>query len=564
MKFKFVFILLFLAAPLWSQEAERKIKITKKYVNLPIQRSQDRLEMKLSVNGKDSRKFVIRLSEDQTDYWVFHDVSSYNGQVLTITYPKTVHGLDEIYQSDHIAGADSLYQEKNRPQFHFTSKRGWNNDPNGLVYYDGEYHLFYQHNPYEANWENMHWGHAISTDLVHWIEQGDKLYPDELGTMFSGSAVVDFNNSANFQKGPEKTIVAAYTAHKRLSDSDAIETQCIAYSNDKGRSWTKYEGNPVVDSKAKWNSAHTRDPKVFWHKETNKWIMVLFEKTGQSIYNSDDLKNWTFQSHLLGFWECPELFELAVDGDENIKKWVIYGASGTYMIGDFDGKEFKVASGKHRYVSGKLYAAQTYNNIPESDGRRIQMGWGQIEHPNMPFTQMMVFPTELTLRSTRNGIRLFSEPIDEIELLHKKSYKWNNLTLEEANANLKQLNGDLFHIKMEVEILNGTGFQFHYHGNPLVTYDMNRNLFNESFYPGDKSGLTKTVELLVDRTSVEIFVDKGGFTIVSPLETAKNNDGLEFYQGRSNLTEPIKVHHLEVYELKSIWNNELITDEGGK
>ncbi|MGI9545421.1 MAG: DUF4980 domain-containing protein, partial [Cyclobacteriaceae bacterium] len=546
----------------YSQEVTREIKITNKYLNLPVQIAQDRQEMSLTAKKNEPRNFVIRLSKEQPDYWVFHDVSAYKGKTLTITYPEKVKGLEDIYQSDQITGADSLYKEKNRPQFHFTSQRGWNNDPNGLVYYDGEYHLYYQHNPYEADWENMHWGHAVSTDLIYWDELGDKLFPDELGTMFSGSAVVDHNNTSGFQTGDEKVLVAAYTAHKKLSDVDAIQTQCIAYSNDKGRTWTKYEGNPVIDSKAKWNSTHTRDPKVFWHEASDQWVMVLFEKTGQSIYNSDNLKDWAFQSHLLGFWECPELFELPIDGDENNKKWVIYGASGTYMIGDFNGKEFKQESGKLQYAAGQLYAAQTYNNIPEADGRRIQMGWGRIENQGMPFKSLMVFPTVLTLRTTQNGVRLFSEPIEEVKDLHKKSYNWTNLTLAEANENLKKVQGDLFHIKMEVEILNGTQFQFHYNGNPILTYSMNHNLVNGTFYPGDGTSLTKKVELLVDRTSVEAFVDDGGLTIVDQLEAAKNDNGLEFFQRRPGKVEPIKVHQLEVHELKSIWNSGLMADEG--
>lgn len=560
MKFRITLIILLTGSFLFAQEAVRTIKITNKYLNLPVENAVDRQEMSLIAKKKEDRKFVIRLSKDQPDYWVFHDVSDYKGKTLTITYPEKVKGLDDIYQSDQIAGIDSLYKEKNRPQFHFTSKRGWNNDPNGLVYYDGEYHLYYQHNPYEANWENMHWGHAVSTDLIHWDELGDKLFPDELGTMFSGSAVVDYNNTSGFQTGDEKVLVAAYTAHKKLSDDDAIQTQCIAYSNDKGRTWNKYEGNPIIDSKAKWNTVHTRDPKVFWHDESNQWVMVLFEKTGQSIFNSDNLKDWTFQSHLLGFWECPELFELAIDGDESNKKWVIYGAAGTYMIGDFDGKEFKQESGKLQYASGKLYAAQTYNDTP--DGRRIQMGWGQIEHHGMPFKSMMVFPTELTLRTTQNGVRLFSEPIKEIEQLHSKSHSWSNLTLSEANENLKQVQGDLFHIKMEVEILDGTQFQFQFNGNPLVTYSMNHNLVNGVFYPGDGTSLNKKVELLVDKTSVEAFIDDGGLTTVANLEAAKNNNGLEFFQHRPGKVETIKVHHLEVHELKSIWNRGFMADEG--
>src|SRR5690606_4817800 len=159
-------------------------------------------------------------------------------------------------------------------------------------------HLFYQHNPYEIFWENMHWGHATSPDLIHWEEQGDVLFPDTLGMMFSGSAIVDHRNTAGFQKGNEKVLVAFYTAHL-----PGRETQCLAYSNDNGRTWTKYQGNPLIDSHEKWDSGNTRDPRVFWHEDSGRWVMVLFEKDGHSIYTSDNLKEWTFRSHQTGFWE---------------------------------------------------------------------------------------------------------------------------------------------------------------------------------------------------------------------------------------------------------------------
>jgi fructan beta-fructosidase len=528
-----------------SQEAEHEIRIKTKYLNIPVESSQERQKMTFTIMDNPVREFVIRLSNEDPDYWVFADVSDLIGETLTIQYPEEVKGLKEIYQSDQIIGADSLYQETLRPQFHFSTRRGWINDPNGLVYYKGEYHLFYQHNPYEIKWENMHWGHAVSKDLIHWIELPIALYPDELGTMFSGSAAIDFNNSSGFQRGEEKPLIAAYTAH-----GPQKQVQCIAYSNDSGRNFTKYEGNPIIDSKEKWNSQHTRDPKIFWHEDSKKWVMVLFEKTGHSIYNSDDLKNWNYQSHIGGFWECPELFELEVDGNQYNKKWILYGASGTYMIGAFDGQRFTPETEKLNYFAGSMYAAQTFNNIPESDGRRIQIGWGRITQQGMPFNHMMTFPTELTLRSTRNGIRLFSEPISEIKDLHKTSYLWNDLTVDEANSKLKALKGDLFHIKMTIELSERNFFEFLKDGNSIVNYDFNYNKLNGVFYGGDHiENEIIDLELLVDRTSVEIFADYGRFSIIEQLALPANNEGFQFNTRRAK----IYIHQLEVHELKSIW-----------
>ena len=538
----------------FTQEVTRTFKIKKKYLNFPVDHDLDeRQMMRYKMDGNELTYAQIKLADDEPDYWVFKDMTKYKGKEIEITFDKKVSGIEKIFQSERFEGEDKLYKEKYRPQFHFSPRRGWNNDPNGLCYYDGEYHMFFQHNPYEANWQNMTWGHMVSTDLVHWEELDDALFPDELGTMFSGTGAIDHNNTSGFQTGTEKPIIAAYTAHLQDDGSGtARQTQCIAYSNDRGRTFTKYEGNPVIDSKDTWKSSNTRDPKIFWHDESNKWVMVLFEKDGHSFYNSDNLKDWTYLSHLVGFWECPELFELPVDGNKYNSKWAIYGASGTYMIGDFDGREFHVESGKHQYVNGQLYAAQTFNDIPESDGRRIQFGWGLgIDHGGkMPFTQLMLFPTQLTLRSTRNGIRMFNEPIAEIKKLHKKSHRWSDLTREEANEKLKLVQGHLFHIKTQVEIIDRTSFQLNFNGNTIAKYDMNYNRLNGAFYEGaDAESRKINLEILVDRTSVEIFADGGKFTVVESLSAAKDDSGLKFGTPRGLF----HVNHLEVHELKSIW-----------
>lgn len=526
-----------------AQPAKRTIKITRHYLNMPVQMSQKRQKMVLTEKKDTVRIFDISLADDDPDYWVFADVSNDAGKKITLIYPERTAGFDNIYQSDRIAGYDSLYKEKNRPQFHFTSRRGWNNDPNGLVYYDGEYHLFYQHNPYGILWGNMHWGHAVSNDLMHWKELPDALYPDKLGTMFSGSAAVDFQNTSGIQNSKEKAIILAYTA-----DGKTQQVQCIAYSNDRGRTFTKYDGNPVIESGNNWHTKNTRDPQIFWYHPSSQWIMVLYENNGNSIYTSPDLKNWKYESHVEGFYECPNLFELAVDGDKTKTKWVMYGASGTYMIGDFNGKSFQVEGGKYRYTAGTLYAAQTYNDIPAPDGRRIQFAWGRIPQKDMPFNQMMLFPTELTLRSTREGIRLISEPVAEIAELHDKEYKWTRLSNEQANEALRSVDNELLHIKMKVQIVEGVHFKILLDGNVIVDYDLNFNKFNGNFYEGDHiEGLTVPLELLIDRTSVEVFVDHGRFSTSAFREVPRESmKGLAF-SGKVN------VHDLEIYEMKSIW-----------
>jgi fructan beta-fructosidase len=229
--------------------ADITIKISKRYLNLPVSQRQDQGTMKFDIAGKQERAFRIRLDADP-EYWVFTDVTALKGKTIKISYDGKAEGLAKIYQDDQINGQDSLYHEKNRPQYHFTTRRGWVNDPNGMIFYEGEYHLFYQHNPYEREWENMSWGHAVSPDMMHWTELPVALSPDDLGTMFSGSAVIDYDNTAGFNKGKTPAMVALYTAF-----TTEKQIQCVAYSLDKGRTWNKYAKNPVIDSKSKGNGA---------------------------------------------------------------------------------------------------------------------------------------------------------------------------------------------------------------------------------------------------------------------------------------------------------------------
>ncbi|KAF5073426.1 Levanase [anaerobic digester metagenome] len=521
------------------------MKVTQNYLNIPVSHTVSRQIMTIEVDGKKERTFEIRLAEENPDYWVFCDISMFKNKTLNISFSSERKGLHQIYQSDEIAGQDSLYKEQNRPQFHFSSRRGWNNDPNGLIYYEGEYHLFYQHNPYEREWGNMHWGHAVSKDLIHWKELPIALYPDENGTIFSGSAVIDYENTAGFNKNKTPAMVAIYTA-----DNPDRQIQCIAYSLDKGRTWRKYDKNPVIDSKEKWNSKDTRDPKVFWHRPSKKWVMVLNERDGHSIYNSVNLKEWTYESHVTGFWECPELFELPVDGNENNKKWVMYGASGTYMVGAFDGKKFTPEGGKHYYITGSAYAGQTYTNIPSSDGRRIQISWGRIPSQNMPFNMLMLLPVELALRNTKSGIRLFGMPIKEVTALHNENFSWHNLNTDEANKHLQKFNNEsLVRVKFTLKLSHATGAGLNLRGQSLVNYDMNFNLVNGVFYsPNDMTSMEISADIFIDKTSVEVFIDDGAYSYSFEKKNMNSDQG--FYFWGNNIT----IKNLEVYTLKSIWN----------
>ena len=342
-------------------------------------------------------------------------------------------------------------------------------------------------------------------------------------------------------------MVAIYT----VASSDN-QRQCIAYSLNKGRTFTKYEGNPVIDSKAKWNTQDLRDPKVFWYQPTKSWVMVLYERDGNSIYTSSNLKEWKYESHVTGFFECPQFFELPVDGNKQNMKWVMYGASGTYMIGKFDGKTFTPETGKYYYGNGAIYAAQTFDNIPASDGRRIQIGWGRIPQPGMTFNNLMLLPTELSLRTTKEGIRMFNVPVKEVDMLQEKEYSWEGLDANKASELMQQFNdATSIRIKATIKLSHATDAGLNLNGQTLFKYDMNYNQINGLLYsPEDRTSMEISADIIIDKTSIEVFVDGGAFSYaIERKPDPKNKEGFKFFGNR------IDVKSLKVYPMKSIWTS---------
>ena len=399
--------------------AKREFKINQRYLNLPIKNGGAMRKVTSLVDGQVAVKNDIELADETPDWWAPMDASAWRGRTVTLQVdrlPEDSKALSSIGQSDSILGAEPLYHEALRAQFHFSPKRGWNNDPNGLVFYRGEYHLFFQHNPYGWGWGNMHWGHAASPDLLHWRELGDVLAPDDFGPMFSGSAVVDWNNTSGLGSRGRPAQVLIYTA----AGNPAV--QCVASSTD-GRTYAKFGGNPVV----RQISGGNRDPKVMWHKPSQQWIMVLYVELNQvhtiHFLGSPNLKDWHVLSYTDGFFECPDFFELAVDGDAVKQKWVLTAASSEYRVGAFDGKTFTPETPKLKGHRGQgFYAAQTFSDIPVKDGRRIQIGWLQTETKGMPFNQGMSLPHELRLTQTPEGPRLTFTPVKELESLRKTTH----------------------------------------------------------------------------------------------------------------------------------------------
>jgi len=549
-----VFVLV--TMPALAGPVEREIKIEKPYLNFPVkqsgerQRNPDRRLITFSIDGKRVREFDITLAPAEPDFWVFMDVREFKGKTATLRVNEESKGFDAVYQDDTFPGENELYKERLRPQLHFTSRRGWNNDPNGMMYYDGEYHLFYQHNPFGWPWGNMTWGHAVSTDLVHWKELGDALHPDELGTMFSGSGVVDWNNTTGFQTGDEPPMICIYTnagGTNPWSEGEPF-TQGIAYSNDRGRTWTKYEGNPVQGHMNDGN----RDPKVIWWEDTEEWVIVLYLRDGRlGFFTSPNLKRWEFQSVLQSFHECPELFQLALDGDENNKKWILYGGAGDYFVGEFDGKKYTPDGDEIRFHYGDcFYASQTFSDIPEEDGRRIQIAWGQNPSPGMPFNQMMDFPVVLTLHSTDDGPRMFAYPVEEIEKLYGKEHQWKDIEIEPGDNPLSDIQGELFDIEVEFEVGDAEELGLVVRGVPVVyNVEDKRLVFGESRAPLRADDGKISLRCIVDRTSIEIFANNGRIYMPCRFRPQDNDKTLGVFAkgGQAKLTS------LEVRELESIW-----------
>jgi fructan beta-fructosidase len=535
-------------------QKSRQFVLEKKYLNLPVKNGAKKRYIHLIVDGKIVREFDIELAHENPDFWVFLEIGAFKGKKATLRVdeydPAGTKGFDSAYQDDTYIGEEDAYREKLRPQFHFTSKRGWNNDSNGMVYYDGEYHLFYQHNPFGWNWGNMTWGHAISEDMIHWTELGDAIHPDHLGTIFSGSAVVDTDNTAGFQTGDEKVIVCIYTSAggRNPMSKDQPFTQSIAYSNDRGRTWTIYDGNPVLGH----INGGNRDPKVIWHRPTARWVMALYvDDREMAFFTSKDLKSWEFQSKIKCFHECPELFALPVDGDKGNEKWILYGGSGEYLVGHFDGKEFKSETDAIGFHNGNcFYASQTFTNIPKSDGRRIQIAWGRVKMPAMPFNQMMLFPVTLTLHATDEGPRMFAEPIREIESLHGRKRQWKNKTLKPGDSLLSGVSGELLHIRAELRLAGAAEAGFVIRGIP-ITYNVEKK---ELSCQKNKATLMPengkiSLEILVDRTSIEIFGNKGKMYMPMGMILADNPKSLEIFTKGGNT----EVESLEVSRLRSAW-----------
>jgi fructan beta-fructosidase len=546
----------------YSFNQERSLTINNKLINIPVKRGAYPQIMSISVDGKLVREFVVELAESEPDYWMFLDAKEWQGKNVIFRINKMAkesNGLKSIYCDSTFRGSEDIYNEASRAQYHFSSKRGWINDPNGLVFYQGEYHMFYQHNPLGWPWGNMTWGHAISIDLVHWTEMDYALYPDSLGTIFSGSAVVDWNNTSGLQKGDEKTLVAFYTAAGGTSvwSRNNRFSQCMAYSNDKGRTWVKYEHNPVLPHVIGEN----RDPKVAWCESARIWVMAIYlDKTEYALFTSRNLREWheIQRINVENTSECPDFFRIALDGDSHKEMWVLTGANGHFIAGTFNGRKFMPETKVYPSEWGKnYYAIQSYSDI--KDGRRIQIGWmAGAELTGMAFNQQMSFPRELSLKTTKDGIRLFAIPAREIAALHKEKKSWNKTEVKANNDFLSSLKSDRYHIisTFQVQKNGNAEFGFNLRGFEILYNSKTGTI--KATRPSDKAvsevkvppvdGNLK-IELLLDRTSVEIFINDGEIPMAFFYLPDEANRRISLIAKGENVV----LKSMDVYELESAW-----------
>ncbi len=491
------------------------------------------------------------------------------------------------------------YSEQYRPQVHFTPDSMWMNDPNGMFYYEGEYHLFYQFYPDSNVWGPMHWGHAISRDLVHWEHLPIALYPDSLGYIYSGSAVVDWKNTSGFGKDGVPPLVSVFTYNDRVGEMDGkidYQTQAIAYSNDKGRTWTKYENNPVLINPG---IKDFRDPKVRWYQPQQKWIMSLAVKDRISFYSSKDLKNWQHESDFQpelgaygGVWECPDLFPI-VDEVSGEEKWVLFvsinpgapnGGSGTqYFVGNFDGHEF-INENKNLYwldYGKDNYAGVTWSGVPEEDGRTLFIGWMSnwqyaTKVPTERWRSAMTVTRELKLKSQGEDLIVTSMPVNEFETLRKEIITKEQLMivgsekvfqeiklpcefiLEFETINHSELNGVS---EYGFSLQNEDGEEF------IVSYNttkkeliINRDNSGVSDFSEDFKGLqyapyqeksTLNFRVIVDWSSIEIFVNNGEKVMTSLVFPKEDFCTINAFAKNGG----IAINKATLYELKSIWNN---------
>ena len=521
-----------------------RIQQKDKCLLLPVQESAEMSNIKVIAGNKQMKSLNVRLAMDKVDYYVPLYLDEFNeektlaldihvngnyrndGGISTFTCWKNIKNAESF---------DTTNREQYRPLYHHTPAYGWMNDPNGMFFKDGVWHLYFQHNPYGSQWENMTWGHSTSTDLIHWTFQGDPVLPDAWGSIFSGSSVVDKNNTAGFG---ENAIVALYTS------AGENQTQSMAYSTDNGKTFTKYDGNPIITS----NVPDFRDPHMFWNEDIKKWNMILAAGQQMNIYSSDNLKDWKFESSFGaeygshgGVWECPDLMKMKVRGTDK-EKWMLVcdinpggpsgGSATQYFVGDFDGHKFTCESKpevtKWMDYGKDHYATVTFDNAP--NGRHVALAWmsnwqyaNQV--PTLQYRSANSIPRDLGLFEYKGNTYCSVTPSEEITAaLSKKPSK----SLSEACEMVVNLKGDA-----TITLSNSKGEKvvMTYKAKD-ETFSMDRTLSGKTDFSSDFAAITTApvygkmnkLRIFIDKSSIEVFDNDGKMAMTNLVFPTKPYD----------------------------------------
>lgn len=521
-----------------------RIQQKDKCLLLPVQESAEMSNIKVIAGNKQMKSLNVRLAMNKVDYYVPLYLDEFNeektlaldihvngnyrndGGIATFTCWKNIKNAESF---------DTTNREQYRPLYHHTPAYGWMNDPNGMFFKDGVWHLYFQHNPYGSQWENMTWGHSTSTDLIHWTFQGDPVQPDAWGSIFSGSSVVDKNNTAGFG---ENAIVALYTS------AGENQTQSMAYSTDNGKTFTKYDGNPIITS----NVPDFRDPHMFWNEDIKKWNMILAAGQQMNIYSSDNLKNWKFESSFGaeygshgGVWECPDLMKMKVRGTDK-EKWMLVcninpggpsgGSATQYFVGDFDGHKFTCESKpevtKWMDYGKDHYATVTFDNAP--NGRHVALAWmsnwqyaNQV--PTLQYRSANSIPRDLGLFEYKGNTYCSVTPSEEITAARSKK---PSKSLSEACEMVVNLKGDA-----TITLSNSKGEKvvMTYKAKD-ETFSMDRTLSGKTDFSSDFAAITTApvygkmnkLRIFIDKSSIEVFDNDGKMAMTNLVFPTKPYD----------------------------------------
>ena len=521
-----------------------RIQQKDKCLLLPVQESAEMSNIKVIAGNKQMKSLNVRLAMNKVDYYVPLYLDEFNeektlaldihvngnyrndGGISTFTCWKNIKNAESF---------DTTNREQYRPLYHHTPAYGWMNDPNGMFFKDGVWHLYFQHNPYGSQWENMTWGHSTSTDLIHWTFQGDPIQPDAWGSIFSGSSVVDKNNTAGFG---ENAIVALYTS------AGVNQTQSMAYSTDNGKTFTKYDGNPIITS----NVPDFRDPHMFWNEDIKKWNMILAAGQQMNIYSSDNLKDWKFESSFGaeygshgGVWECPDLMKMKVRGTDK-EKWMLVcninpggpsgGSATQYFVGDFDGHKFTCESKpevtKWMDYGKDHYATVTFDNAP--NGRHVALAWmsnwqyaNQV--PTMQYRSANSIPRDLGLFEYKGNTYCSVTPSEEITAARSKK---PSKSLSEACEMVVNLKGDA-----TITLSNSKGEKvvMTYKAKD-ETFSMDRTLSGKTDFSSDFAAITTApvygkmnkLRIFIDKSSIEVFDNDGKMAMTNLVFPTKPYD----------------------------------------